>query len=156
MYVTPRAACDMEEFSVFKSKDKSKKCIGHHSLFVPHIPLFANNGKTSSVADLVALNERYYDIDKKISASSAAVAAASTLLATHGSTYTSSTSSSSNQTIEKHNYKKYEPIPVRLKRKRIKDIDLRFTNTGIMPYCEYLRGVNAPTNKKELPVQSST
>ena len=136
---------DMEEFSVFKSKDKSNRKISHHSLFVPHIPLFGNNCKRNSVSDLVALNQRYYDIDKKIAASTDASSLCSTS-SSHDSTLSLSSSGhvvGKLTTKDQSYYEKYEPNSVQFKRKRIKDIDLRFTNTGIMPYCEYLRGMRS-------------
>ena len=135
----------MEEFSVFKSKEKSKKCDDHHSLFVPHIPLFdskTTHFKRNSVADLVSLNERYYDTNKNISAAASEASALSSEAFIFAQT-------KKNQTLRAHRskikddsaYKKYDAPPVQFKRRRIKDIDLRFANTGIMPYCDYLRGI---------------
>jgi hypothetical protein len=131
---------EMEDFSIFKSKERTKKCVVHHSLFVPHIPLFEKNVKrNSSVSELIALNERHYDANTNTSG-----------LLLSSLSYTTSCSShiQMRQTVrhskvaESH-YKKYEHPPTQFKRKRIKDIDLRFTNTGIMPYCDYLRGIKS-------------
>jgi hypothetical protein len=140
----------MEEFSVFKARRQAGESnSGRRSLFVPHIPLF-DNSKHNSVADLIALNERYYDAEKQSIAIRSRItnedarspigSMSKTNIQANYSDTPKCHVRESNCTNNAFGDQKHEYVPLDFKRKRIKDIDLRFTNTGLMSYCDYLRG----------------
>mmetsp|Transcript_23477 Transcript_23477/g.39838 ORF Transcript_23477/g.39838 Transcript_23477/m.39838 type:complete len:144 (-) Transcript_23477:431-862(-) len=142
----------MDEFSVFKSSDKTKTNGHQLSLFVPHISLF-NKVKRSSVAELIALNERYYDTSRRTSdpvpvasghEEDQSVESRKKNSEFMRRNHVNSRSNNHNNNKSKNISHKHDRMPVEFKRKRIKDIDLRFTNTGLMSYCEYLRGESSP------------
>ena len=130
----------MSEFSVFKSKDSSLKCEGNHSLFVPHVPLFTNTyEEKKTVKELIGLHERFYDVNKRADVKTAYSSDEMSTSRQQQQPHLSHTKSS---VVDKSSYyKKYDHTPLQFKRKRIKDIDIRFTNTGIMSYCDYLQGI---------------
>lgn len=132
------AVYDMEEFSVFKSRE-TKKIVDCHSIFVPHVPLFDESNK-KSISDLIALNERFYDVDSKrpILASCKQTRINASVLDI------SLSSGGSNGAKLQKNYEQQSTLI--FKRKRIKDIDLRFSETGLMSYCDYLRGRGGSIN----------
>lgn len=123
----------MEDFSVFKSRTQQESEGCHHSQCIPFIPPRQVSAMVPSVSNLISLNERYYSksiFDEKTSVNEASRHAVS--FNQEGGII--------GKSLHNNYYKKFEDAPAHLRRKRIKDIDLRFSSTGLMSYCDYLRG----------------